>query len=301
MHKNAYALREIAMLQAFKTHPNIVTLLSLYANPKCLILVFANHKQFSEEQHKEPKRFMDVKENQRMHKQLAGALAFINAQGVMHLDVKPDNILMDGQGRYLLTDLGGSCDASLSLNGMECVTRHFRSLTACLTHAKYPVDQTDMVARSDLSSLSTMLLALMVPSLAAKGKLGRLSILCGDWYGSVPLETINSMTRAIVFAQIREHATGDKKLRADLRSHLWRKIIFPHMQVEEAGISVRRHRKRLKKAKTYFGEIESRALKCIRYHNKMMVELLSRRQISDDPEAPKYIDKLCRDMLELGS
>lgn len=38
--------------------------------------------------------------------QMSGALAYLHARDVMHGDIKPDNVLIDAQGRYLLCDFG---------------------------------------------------------------------------------------------------------------------------------------------------------------------------------------------------
>lgn len=38
--------------------------------------------------------------------QMSSALAYLHARDVMHGDIKPDNVLMDAQGRYLLCDFG---------------------------------------------------------------------------------------------------------------------------------------------------------------------------------------------------
>jgi serine/threonine protein kinase len=38
--------------------------------------------------------------------QMSGALAYLHARDVMHGDIKPDNVLIDEQGRYLLCDFG---------------------------------------------------------------------------------------------------------------------------------------------------------------------------------------------------
>ena len=54
----------------------------------------------------------------RLGEEIAGALAFAHARGVLHRDVKPQNILLDPSGRARLTDFG-----SAKLDGQMTVTQ----------------------------------------------------------------------------------------------------------------------------------------------------------------------------------
>lgn len=53
-----------------------------------------------------PPGTMDVVEANRIFQQLASALAYAHEKGIIHRDIKPVNVLMDGSGRPILSDFG---------------------------------------------------------------------------------------------------------------------------------------------------------------------------------------------------
>ena len=57
--------------------------------------------------------------------QVAGALAFCHAQGVLHCDVKPENIMVDRDGKVKLIDFGISLPEGASLTGPLVGSPHY--------------------------------------------------------------------------------------------------------------------------------------------------------------------------------
>ncbi len=84
-------------------------------------------------------------------KQLADALDYAHAQGVVHRDIKPDNILVEPSGRAVLTDFGVArlAASDLTRTGEVLGTPHFMSPEQVTGEA---VD-----GRSDLFSLGVVL------------------------------------------------------------------------------------------------------------------------------------------------
>jgi serine/threonine-protein kinase len=99
---------------------------------------------------------LDIKEVLRIGMQTASGLAAAHAQGLVHRDVKPANILLEnGVGRVWLTDFGlarAVDDASLTQSGVIAGTPQYMAPEQALGHA---VDH-----RADLFSLGSTLYAM---------------------------------------------------------------------------------------------------------------------------------------------
>ena len=119
----------------------------------------------------------------RIGMQAASGLAAAHAQGVIHRDVKPANILLEnGIERVLLTDFGlarAADDASLTHSGIVAGTPHYMSPEQA---SGEPTD-----ARSDLFSLGAVLyfMATGHPPFRAERAMAVLHRICHDQYRPV--------------------------------------------------------------------------------------------------------------------
>ena len=103
--------KEVAIMKKLR-HPNIVRLYEYIDDPTSemvyLVMQYVDNGpilKFDEEMHCTPLAISVV---QRDVQQLASAVGYMHAQGVVHCDIKPDNVLVDTKGNVYLADFGVS-------------------------------------------------------------------------------------------------------------------------------------------------------------------------------------------------
>jgi serine/threonine protein kinase len=98
-------LREAKALGKLR-HPNIVAVQSagLHQGQPYLVMDLVEGPSLQEQLHRAGP--LDPDDAADLVRKLADALDYIHSQGILHRDVKPDNILLTGSGEPLLTDLG---------------------------------------------------------------------------------------------------------------------------------------------------------------------------------------------------
>ncbi|EGZ27653.1 hypothetical protein PHYSODRAFT_554092 [Phytophthora sojae] len=137
------ALREISVLRELE-HPNIVSLLDCLQEDGKLFLVF----EFMD---KDLKRFMEHKlgklepaQIKSLLYQLLKGLAFSHSRGIMHRDLKPQNLLVNNTGELKIADFGLARAFSLPIKKYthEVVTLWYRAPEILLGQEVYcpPVD-----------------------------------------------------------------------------------------------------------------------------------------------------------------
>ncbi len=145
-----------AKAAAAVNHPAVVPIHSVYADsqPPYLVMAFVPGGSLQDRLDREGP--LETAEILRIGYQIADALAAAHAQGLVHRDVKPGNILLDhGQNRVMLTDFGlaqALDDATLTASGLIAGTPQYMSPEQARGEA------VDM--RSDLFSLGGVLYAM---------------------------------------------------------------------------------------------------------------------------------------------
>jgi serine/threonine protein kinase len=98
------AQREAEMLETL-THPNVVRFLGL-TKPANLLMEFLDGPNLSRLIRTHPKRQLDISDAVRIAIHLGAALAYAHLKGILHLDVKPYNVIVAPGGRPVLYDFG---------------------------------------------------------------------------------------------------------------------------------------------------------------------------------------------------
>jgi serine/threonine protein kinase len=149
-------LRE-AEMAARLSHPNIVPIYTVDERDGMVFFIMALVTGESVGERVRRVGALPIADARRILREVADALAYAHARGVVHRDIKPDNILLDAEsGRALVTDFGIARAASeeggasrLTATGAAIGTPAYMSPEQC-------VGDRDIDGRSDLYALGTV-------------------------------------------------------------------------------------------------------------------------------------------------
>jgi serine/threonine protein kinase len=188
------------------SHPNIVPIYSVDEKDGLVyfVMAFIDGDNLAKRIHDHGA--IDPKETRRIIRDVAGALAYAHQHGVVHRDIKPDNILLDANtGRPMVTDFGiaravsdsGSGDARLTATGIAIGTPAFMS-------PEQSAGDRDLDGRSDLYSLGVV----------------AYQMLCGD----LPFNANN--TPALLVKHLSERPVPIEQRKADIPPDLARAVML---------------------------------------------------------------------------
>src|SRR5687767_12063081 len=139
------------------SHPNIVPIYSVDEQNGLVyfVMAFVDGENLGARLHARGR--MDPTETRRILKEVAEALAYAHERGVVHRDIKPDNILLcaDDDGRVMVTDFGiaravtEGADSRLTATGMAIGTPAYMS-------PEQSMGEREIDGRSDLYALGVV-------------------------------------------------------------------------------------------------------------------------------------------------
>ncbi len=160
--------RREARIAAKLTHPNIVPLHAFgeFEGMVYLVMGYVRGESLGDRMRREGK--LPPEEARRILAELADALDYAHRQGVVHRDIKPDNILLDDEsGRPMLTDFGiakfRAAGETVTETGIAMGTPHYIS-------PEQAGGQRDLDGRSDLYSLGVVGYAMLSGRLPFEGE-----------------------------------------------------------------------------------------------------------------------------------
>lgn len=101
-----YVEQEIG-IQSKSQHPNIVRCFDFFYDTNNVYMVLEHMERSLLEELKQQKhKFLSEKRTAAVMHSLAKALEFLHKNGIIHRDVKPENVLLDNNGTAKLSDFG---------------------------------------------------------------------------------------------------------------------------------------------------------------------------------------------------
>jgi serine/threonine-protein kinase len=148
-------LRE-AETAAQLSHPNIVPIYTVDEQEQLVFFVMAYVSGDNLAKRLHERGVLTIDETRKIMREVADALAYAHDRGVVHRDIKPDNILLDAiTGRPMVTDFGiaramdSSGDSRLTATGMAIGTPAYMS-------PEQAAGEREIDGRSDLYSLGIL-------------------------------------------------------------------------------------------------------------------------------------------------
>jgi hypothetical protein len=111
-------------------HPNIVPIYRVGRAGRVIYFVMKYLRSGSVSGMLRERKTLPPAEIRRLLREVGGALEYAAARGVVHRDIKPDNIMIDESGRFIVTDFGIAKSASgqrMTATGMSVGTPRYMS------------------------------------------------------------------------------------------------------------------------------------------------------------------------------
>ncbi|KAI9351267.1 kinase-like domain-containing protein [Obelidium mucronatum] len=99
-------MREISTLKMVKSHPYIISLIEVIETDAYIAIVMELAKGGELFEHILTNRCLNEDESRKLFAQIICAVGFIHSIGIVHRDLKLENILLDGEQNVLVTDFG---------------------------------------------------------------------------------------------------------------------------------------------------------------------------------------------------